>query len=158
MAQAPVDGDLCALEELFGESVESPSATHLAPLPPPGVTTTQGQPLAAQDQQHCMLTTDAHTIADEHTIAQIDVQLDMLQLLLEELDAAIDKACQHGAPLWISPGQGGNEPRRRQHNFFKHNLIEGARIDFYRGVSKDDLMNIEWRRGGSPTSPGTKCV
>ena len=134
MAQAPVDGDLCALEELCGESVESLPATRLAPLPPPGVTTTQGQPLAAQDQQHCMLTTDEHTIADKHTIAEIDVQLDMLQLLFEELDAAIDKACQHGAPLWISPGQGGNEPRWRQHNFFKHNLIEGARIDFYRGI------------------------
>ena len=85
MAQAPVDGDLCALEELCGESVESLPATRLAPLPPPGVTTTQGQPLAAQDQQHCMLTTD------EHAIAETDVQSpalngDMLELLFEELD------------------------------------------------------------------------
>ena len=66
--------------------------------------------------------------------------------LFEELDAAIDKACRHGAPWWISPGRGGEEPRRCHHNFFLHCLLEGARIDFYRGMIKDDLRNKEWTR------------
>ena len=66
--------------------------------------------------------------------------------LLEELDLCIDEAYQHGAPAWHSPGQGGPQPSRPDHNFFLHNLQHGARIDFYRGVAADDLQNTIWKR------------
>ena len=66
--------------------------------------------------------------------------------LLEELDLCIDEAYQHGAPVWHSPGQGGSQPSRPEHDFFLHNLQHGARIDFYRGVAADDLQNTTWKR------------
>ena len=38
-------------------------------------------------------------------------------------------------------------PSRKEHNFFKHSLKEGARIDMHRGLASDDLANAE-RNGG----------
>ena len=38
-------------------------------------------------------------------------------------------------------------PSQKEHNFFKHSLKEGARIDMYRGLASDDLVNAE-RNGG----------
>ena len=61
-----------------------------------------------------------------------------------DLDQAIHQAYADGAPVWVTDGRGGNEPRKTRHLFASHNLKHGARIDFYRGLTKDDLRNKIW--------------
>ena len=87
MAVAP-DG----LEELSGESVESP-------LPPPTILTL-GQPLAAQDQQPCMLPTDEHTIAGQlnHMMTQQQEQLAAMQAKMENAATLLTTATMSDQP------------------------------------------------------------
>ena len=53
----------------------------------------------------------------------------------------VGRATSLGCPLWITAGRRVDEPRQKQHNFDVRCLKEGARIDFYRGEDKDDLLN-----------------
>ena len=60
---------------------------------------------------------------------------------LNALDFALDEAVSQGWPYWISEGAGANAPSQRIHDFSRHNLQEGARIDFARGADEDDFLN-----------------
>ena len=59
----------------------------------------------------------------------------------EQIDRAIMEAITAGWPTWETPGQGGREPSRQRHKFESGSLVEGARIDFYRGQASDDWSN-----------------
>ena len=60
-----------------------------------------------------------------------------------ELDHVAAKAAKNW-PEWISSAHGGSVPLKRKHDFHEHTLNEGARIDFFRGVQSDDLLNEQW--------------
>ena len=94
MAVAP-DG----LEELSGEFVESP-------LPPPTILTL-GQPLAAQDQQPCMLPTDEHTIAGQlnRMMKQQQEQLAAMQAKIENAATLLTTATMSHQTPEALPGQ-----------------------------------------------------
>ena len=62
----------------------------------------------------------------------------------EQIDRAIMEAITAGWPTWETPGQGGPEPSRQLHKFEYGSLVEGARIDFYRGQASDDWSNVAW--------------
>ena len=55
-------------------------------------------------------------------------------------------AIEAGWPLWASSGEGGDVPRKILHNFVVNSLKDGARMDFWRGTSRDDFVNKDWER------------
>ena len=61
-----------------------------------------------------------------------------------ELERCLSDALRDGWPRWLSDGQGGDRPRKREYHFETHNVKEGARIDFWRGLPKHDRANAEW--------------
>ena len=61
-----------------------------------------------------------------------------------QLDDFIDRAFKLGYPLWHNAKTGCYYPSRPTHNFQTDNLVEGARIDFFRGEAKDDYPNAVW--------------
>ena len=67
-----------------------------------------------------------------------------LALLLEGLDHAIHLALLFGSIEWHSAGKGNNMPGIPVFRFFSHTSRHGARLDFFRGVDQDDLLNKEW--------------
>ena len=51
---------------------------------------------------------------------------------VESLDEALVWATNLGWPIWVTNGQGNDEPSKTEHDFSQHTLGEGARIDFHR--------------------------
>jgi len=47
-------------------------------------------------------------------------------------------------PLWRTDGKGGDNPDRQWFNLGKGNLRMGARIDFRRGLAKNDFPSQDW--------------
>ena len=57
---------------------------------------------------------------------------------VKSLDEALVWAIHSGWPIWVTNGQGNDEPSKTEHDFSQHTLGEGARIDFHRGIAADD--------------------
>ena len=68
-----------------------------------------------------------------------------IKRLLRQLNAGLVRAYRSKFPHWHTSGAGYNVPERRVHRFEIHCLKHGARIDMYRGSTKDDLQNCDWK-------------
>ena len=147
--------DQCERETIGGCPIEDafslPARRTLASSPRPS-TTTRSRPALRSQRPKILLkeqpvdpdfrqpgsTTDANVIPQKILASGVTFKF-------KQLDAALKEAIELGWPDWVTTGEGGSVSRGKTHDFSWMKLKFGARIDFFRGASSDDLRSPIWQ-------------
>jgi uncharacterized protein YoxC len=91
--------------------------------------------------QHCQ-SDDLVLVAPEQDLWEVQIFHRMLDDAIMEFYGFSFWGCRH--VIWHANGGGGRQPKKTEIRFPGGIVRQTARMDMYRGLDEDDIMNVDW--------------